>query len=61
MRRLRESARGAHHNGPDGNTWGFTGGTGKYEGITGGGTTTTLAQMADGRTAITWDGTWTMK
>jgi hypothetical protein len=37
------------------------GGTGKYEGITGGGTTTPLAQMADGRTAITWDGHWTMK
>jgi len=49
------------HNGPDANTWGFMGGTGKYEGIKGGGTTTPLAQMADGRTAITWDGHWIMK
>jgi hypothetical protein len=49
------------HNGSDGNTWGFMGGTGKYEGITGGGTTKSLAQMADGRAAITWDGHWTMK
>jgi hypothetical protein len=49
------------HNGPDSNTWGFMGGTGKYEGITGGGTTESLAQMADGRAAITWDGHWTMK
>ena len=48
------------HNSPDANTWGFMGGTGKYEGIKGGGTTTPLAQMADGRTAIMWDGHWTM-
>ncbi len=49
------------NNTPEGNKWGFIGGTGKYEGITGGGTTEALAQMADGRTAITWDGHWIMK
>jgi len=49
------------HNGPEGNTWGFMGGTGKFGGIKGGGTTTPLAQMADGRVAITWDGSWTIK
>ena len=49
------------NNTPESNKWGFIGGTGKYEGITGGGTTESLAQMADGRAAITWDGHWTMK
>ena len=49
------------HNGPDGNTWEFTGGTGKYEGIKGGGSTKSLAQMADGRSAITWNGSWTTR
>lgn len=49
------------HNGPKGNTWGFMGGTGKYDGIKGGGTTTNLVQMADGRSAINWEGHWTIK
>jgi hypothetical protein len=49
------------NNTPESNRWGFIGGTGKYEGIKGGGTTTPLAQMADGRAAITWNGSWTMK
>ena len=49
------------HNGPKGNKWGFMGGTGKYEGIKGGGTTTSMAQMADGRSAINWEGHWTLK
>jgi hypothetical protein len=49
------------NNTPESNRWGFIGGTGKYEGIKGGGTTAPLTQMADGRTAITWNGTWTMK
>ena len=49
------------NNTPESNKWGFIGGTGKYEGIKGGGTTTPLAQMADGRSAITWNGHWTMK
>lgn len=48
------------NNTPESNRWGFIGGTGKYEGIKGGGTTTALAQMADGRTAVTWEGSWTM-
>jgi hypothetical protein len=49
------------HNGPRGNTWGFMGGTGKFEDVEGGGTTEQLAQMADGRVAITCEGTWTRK
>lgn len=49
------------HQGPDSDTWGFMGGTGKYMGIKGGGTSTPLVQMADGRSAIVWNGTWTMK
>jgi hypothetical protein len=49
------------HNSPKGNKWGFMGGTGKFDGVKGGGTTTPLAQMADGRTAITWEGTWSSK
>lgn len=42
-------------------TWGFMGGTGKFEGIKGGGTTSTLAMYPDGRQVISWEGTWQMK
>ena len=45
---------------PDKNTWGFLGGTGKYVGIEGGGTTETLAQTPDGTLVISWEGTWRM-
>jgi hypothetical protein len=36
-------------------------GTGKFEGVKGGGTTTPLAQMPDGRSAIAWEGSWALK
>ena len=49
------------HNGPGGNLWGFIGGTGKYKGIEGGGTTEQQVMGADGRMAITWKGSWKMK
>ncbi len=42
----------------EGSAWQIIGGTGKFAGMTGGGTTTTLHQAADGRTVITWQGTW---
>lgn len=48
-------------NAPDSRTWGFIGGTGKWQGVTGGGTTGVLAAMPDGRTTISWLGKWTMK
>ncbi len=41
-------------------TWGFMGGTGKFEGIEGGGTTQSNPPTADGRLHITWDGSWQM-
>lgn len=49
------------HSGPDGDTWAFIGGTGKYEGIKGGGTTKLEIRWPDGRLAMRWDGTWQMK
>jgi hypothetical protein len=36
-------------------------GTGKYEGITGKGTTTTLARFPDGRQVLRWQGVWRLK
>lgn len=48
-------------NAPSGNTWGFMGGTGKYDGIEGGGTTEPQYQGADGRLVINWTGRWRMK
>jgi len=41
----------------DGSNWTVTGGTGKYDGMTSGGTTESLRATADGRFAITWEGT----
>jgi hypothetical protein len=46
---------------PTGGTWGFMGGTGKYAGIEGGGTTMPQGQTPDGRLVITWEGTWEME
>jgi hypothetical protein len=46
------------NNGPTGGDWGFMGGTGKYEGITGGGTTTFEGATPDSRLVITWEGSW---
>jgi hypothetical protein len=45
----------------NGNTWTILGGTGKYEGISGGGTITAMMQSADGRLVNRWQGSWTMK
>jgi len=43
-------------NSPEGNTWGYVGGTGKFKGIKGGGTTKLLASFPDGRWTISWEG-----
>lgn len=48
------------YNGPDKNTWQFLGGTGKFDGISGGGTTVNAFAWADGKYAINWKGTWTI-
>ena len=50
-----------YHNSAAGNNWGVIGGVGKYDGMTGGGTTTPLANLPDGRFVISWDGAWQMK
>lgn len=50
-----------YSNNPDGGTWGFLGGTGKYEGIEGGGTTQSNLPTAEGRLHVAWQGTWQMK
>lgn len=42
--------------------WGFLGGTGKFDGVKGGGTTRTAAVWpAEGKLVITWDGAWETK
>lgn len=41
---------------PEKRTWGYNGGTGKFKGITGGGTTTLLAYFPGDRSAISWEG-----
>ena len=43
------------------NKWTITGGTGKYQGMTGTGSVTVMMQSADGRTVNRWQGSWTMK
>ncbi len=40
--------------------FGFTGGSGKYAGINGGGTWKLQSQFADGKAMNEWDGTWTI-
>ena len=49
------------YNSPDKNTWRLLGGTGKFDGISGGGTTAGVFTWADGKFVIDWEGTWTMK
>ena len=39
----------------------FTGGTGKFDGITGGGKYKPAAQLEGGRSLSVWDGSWEMK
>ena len=41
---------------PNGGTWGYTGGTGKFAGIKGGGTTKTLVNFPGDRWTISWEG-----
>lgn len=41
-----------------GSDWSFISGTGKYDGVTGGGKTRNLLQTAD-RMVISWEGAWT--
>ena len=41
--------------------WGFLGGTGKFAGVTGGGTTAVIGGTPDGRVVIRWQGSWTMQ
>lgn len=43
-----------------GGEFGFTGGTGKYAGINGGGTWTTKVRYPDGKVMNDWEGTWTI-
>jgi hypothetical protein len=42
----------------DGGEWTLFGGTGKFEGISGGGTVQIIAQDVGGSFVITWSGTW---
>jgi hypothetical protein len=44
-----------------GGTWTLMGGTGKFDGIKGGGTYKPVAQLEGGRSMTVWDGTWEMK
>lgn len=44
-----------------GGTWKFLGGTGKFDGISGGGNYKPVVQMEGGRSISVWDGTWDMK
>ncbi len=50
-----------YHHTPQGNTWGVVGGTGKFAGATGGGTTVVQTAHADGRVFLTYEGTVEMK
>ncbi len=44
----------------DGGDWGYMGGTGKFEGIEGGGTFSAESQWSDGRGINSWEGTYTL-
>ena len=50
-----------YHNTSSERRWTIIGGTGKYAGMTGSGTTTVLGASPDGRLAITWEGTSSIK
>jgi len=41
-----------------GGTWGFLGGSGKFEGITGGGSTRRALEWPSGRFTLKWEGAW---
>ena len=44
-----------------GGAWGYMGGTGKFEGIKGGGTFSAEVQWSDGRGINSWEGTYTLR
>ena len=44
-----------------GSEWGFMSGSGKYEGMEGGGTSKLISMQPDGSQVIRWHGKWTMK
>ena len=44
----------------DGGDWGYMGGTGKFEGIEGGGTFSAESQWSDGRGINSWEGKYTL-
>lgn len=46
---------------PQGSTWGILGGTGKYGGMTGGGTTKSEKPAPDGRFVMHWQGSWELR
>ncbi len=46
-------------NTPESNKWTLTGGTGKFKGIKGGGTSQQLAMHEDGTMSLRWEGSWT--
>lgn len=50
----------AWYTGATGGEWGFINGTGKYAGISGGGTWENDVEYADGKAANTWTGSWTI-
>lgn len=41
--------------------WGFLGGTGKFAGVDGGGTTEVVGGTPDGRVVVKWQGKWAMQ
>ncbi|UCF38368.1 MAG: hypothetical protein JSU96_05830 [Acidobacteriota bacterium] len=45
----------------DGETWGYLGGTGRFEGRSGGGDSRMIRTWADGKAAYSWDGTYEKK
>jgi hypothetical protein len=47
-----------YRNDSSGRVWKVIGGTGKYERMTGGGSTDLLVSYPDGRSTISWQGTW---
>jgi hypothetical protein len=51
----------SYWNGPDGGEWTVINGTGKFEGMTGGGTSELVRAEADGRFTLSWRGTLMMR
>lgn len=49
----------SYWNGPEGGEWSLIGGIGKWEGVSGGGTSQPIAADPSGTFAIRWEGSWT--